>query len=109
MPVEIDGELLETLGDKVLVRRDPGEQCTIGGVWLPTDSHKEPHEQRRPWTGWILGLGPKVAELVPELATGQHVLFNRWTGHRFLDYYNDDEQRLLFVGCEDVHAIIEEE
>ena len=76
-------QLLQPLGDRLLVRAEPAEKATAGGVLL-ADSAKE-----KPSVGSVVAVGPGLfdeekKEAVPvEVAAGATVMYARYAGSEF--------------------------
>ena len=70
---------LTPLGDRVLVKRAPKEVQTASGIYLPTDSTKDPNE------GEVLAVGPGERDVtgtlhMTTLQTGDKVLLPEYGG-----------------------------
>jgi chaperonin GroES len=67
------------LGDRVVVRRLAEEQKTSGGIIIPDTVQEKPQE------GEVISVGPGARgehgkRIVPEVKTGDFVLFGKWSG-----------------------------
>lgn len=95
---------LETLGDRVLVRRHETEQMSRGGLHLP-DRSKSP---ARMGTVIAMGTGGKNKKYgydIPfQVKLGDTVLFHRWGG---IEIEHNDET-LLVMPQEEIVAVVEE-
>jgi len=94
---------LQPLGDRVVVRREEGEERTAGGILLP-DAAKE-----KPTRGVIEAVGN--GKLLDDgtrgklqVKAGDRVLFTTWAGETFKV---GDEERLL-MREEDILAILDD-
>ena len=90
------------LGDRVVVRRVPEEQKTAGGIIIPDTVQEKPQE------GEIIAVGPgalddKGKRVVPEVGTGDFVLFGKWSGSEV----KVDGQDLLIMKESDIMGILE--
>ena len=78
-------ETFRPIGDRVLVRRDPVEQVTRGGIVIPEFIHDREHP---PEWGTVLAIGSGSVRKrdrgwhdAEPLAVGDRVLVGRFTGH----------------------------
>ena len=62
------------LSDRVLVKPNPAEEKTAGGLFIP-DTAKE-----KPLTGKVVAAGPGTAEVKMEVAVGDTVLYGKYAG-----------------------------
>lgn len=83
---------IKPLKDRVLVKYDPEEEKTAGGLYVP-DTAKE-----KPQRGSVEAVGAEVKEV----KAGQSVLFDRYSGSKIK--FNETEY--LIVKEEDLLAII---
>ena len=65
---------IEPLGSRVLIQILQPEDRTKSGIFIPTTAQEKPQQ------GKVLALGDKVSEDVPNLKTGDTVLFAKYTG-----------------------------
>mmetsp|Transcript_14354 Transcript_14354/g.40850 ORF Transcript_14354/g.40850 Transcript_14354/m.40850 type:complete len:105 (+) Transcript_14354:80-394(+) len=80
---------LAPLGDRVLVKRAPKEVQTASGIYLPTDSTKDPNE------GEIVAVGPGERDVTgtlhaPNLKEGDKVLLPDYGGIKIKVADEDD-------------------
>jgi chaperonin GroES len=92
---------LRPLGDRVVVKPLAREEVTRSGIVLP-DTAKE-----KPQQGEVLAVGPgrtlETGErVVPEVKTGDRVLFARYSGTEF----KLEQDELLILRESDVLAIV---
>jgi chaperonin GroES len=92
---------LRPLGDRVVVKPLAREEVTRSGIVLP-DTAKE-----KPQQGEVLAVGPgrtldSGERVVPEIKTGERVLFARYSGTEF----KMEDQELLILRESDVLAIV---
>ena len=94
---------LQPLGDRVVVRREEGEERTAGGILLP-DAAKE-----KPTRGVIEAVGN--GKLLDDgsrgklqVNVGDRVLFTTWAGETF----KVSEEELLLMREEDILAVLED-
>jgi len=85
----------KVLGERVLVRRDAPEED--GHILMPHNVKKKPK------TGIILSVGPKVTE---EVKVGNRVVFNEFAGY-FLETSQDFEESDLIVMRQDEILAVE--
>jgi chaperonin GroES len=94
---------LQPLGDRVVVRREEGEERTAGGILLP-DAAKE-----KPTRGVIEAVGN--GKLLDDgtrgklqVKAGDRVLFTTWAGETF----KVGDEELLLMREEDILAILDD-
>jgi chaperonin GroES len=94
---------LQPLGDRVVVRREEGEERTAGGIVLP-DAAKE-----KPTRGVVEAVGN--GKLLDDgtrgklqVKAGDRVLFTSWAGETF----KVGEEELLLMREEDILAILDD-
>lgn len=103
-PAAKKGKLkLQPLGDRVVVRRESGEERTAGGILLP-DAAKE-----KPSRGTVVSVGN--GKLLDDGTRGQlqvkvndRVLFSSWAGETF----KVADEELLLMREEDILAVLED-
>ena len=86
---------LAPLGDRVLVKKAPKEVQTASGIYLPTDSTKDPNE------GEVISVGPGERDVtgtlhVPSLKAGDKVLLPEYGGMKVKFGDKDDDELVLF-------------
>jgi chaperonin GroES len=84
---------LAPLGDRVLIRRAPKEVQTASGIYLPTDSTKDPNE------GEVIAVGPGERDVTGQLhpttlKVGDKVLLPEYGGMKVK--LGDDDTMALF-------------
>ena len=62
------------LSDRVLVKPNPAEEKTVGGLFIP-DSAKE-----KPLMGKVVAVGPGTADIKMEVKEGDTVLYGKFAG-----------------------------
>lgn len=94
---------LQPLGDRVVVKRESGEERTAGGILLP-DAAKE-----KPSRGTVVSVGN--GKLLDDGTRGQlqvkvkdRVLFSAWAGETF----KVGDEELLLMREEDILAVLED-
>jgi chaperonin GroES len=94
---------LQPLGDRVVVRREEGEERTAGGILLP-DAAKE-----KPTRGVIEAVGN--GKLLDDgtrgklqVNVGDRVLFTTWAGETF----KVGDEELLLMREEDILAVLDD-
>jgi chaperonin GroES len=90
------------LGDRVVVRRVQEDQKTPGGIIIPDTAQEKPQE------GEVIAVGPGALDengkrVVPEVKTGDFVLFGKWSGTEV----KLDGQELLIMKESDIMGILE--
>ncbi len=92
------------LGDRVVIRPQPREEKTKGGIFLPDTASKE-----RPMQGEVLAVGEgrlnDNGERVPmNVKVGDHVVFAKYAGTEF----KVEDEELLILPEKDILGIIQE-
>jgi len=95
---------LKPLGDRIVIRRQPAEDKTTGGILLPDTAKNKPQK------GKVLAVGPgrmlKDGTRRPlQVKEGDTVLFTTWAGDEFKERGNPEE--ILLMREEDVLAVVE--
>ncbi len=90
------------LEDRVVVRPQPGEKQSVGGIHLPDNA------QRKPQRGEVLAVGPgRVTDMGVLLAmpvrVGDVVLYGEWSGNTV----KDGADEILILAARDIMAVIE--
>ena len=90
------------LGDRVVVRRVKEDQKTAGGIIIPDTVAEKPQE------GEVISVGPGALDeqgkrVVPEVKTGDRVLFGKWSGTEV----KVDGEELLIMKESDIMGVIE--
>jgi chaperonin GroES len=65
---------IKPLADRVLVKPDPAEEKTAGGLIIP-DTAKE-----KPLAGTVVAAGPGTKEVAMEVKAGDKVLYGKYAG-----------------------------
>ncbi len=65
---------IKPLADRVLVKPDPAEEKTAGGLIIP-DTAKE-----KPLAGTVVAAGPGTDEVKMEVKAGDKVLYGKYAG-----------------------------
>ena len=94
---------LQPLGDRVVLRRESGEERTAGGIVLP-DSAKE-----KPARGVVESVGEgrlldDGSRGTLQVKRGDRVIFSAWAGETF----KVGDQELLLMREEDILAVLED-
>ena len=92
---------LQPMGERIVVRREEGEETTAGGIVLP-DSARE-----KPARGTVIAVGPGKmlddgSRSAIDLSEGDQILFTSYAGETV--ELNDEE--LLLMRSDDVLAVI---
>ncbi len=90
------------LGDRVVVRRVAEDQKTPGGIIIPDTVQEKPQE------GEVIAVGPGALDeqgkrVLPEVKTGDFVLFGKWSGTEV----KVEGQDLLIMKESDIMGILE--
>jgi len=90
------------LGDRVVVRRVKEDQKTAGGIIIPETAQEKPQE------GEVISVGPGGLDengkrVVPEVKSGDLVLFGKWSGTEV----KIDGEELLIMKESDIMCILE--
>ena len=90
------------LGDRVLVKRVEEEEKTKGGIIIPDTAKEKPQE------GEVVSVGPGALDdngkrVVPEVKTGDFVLFGKWSGTEV----KIDGEELLIMKESDIMGVVE--
>lgn len=93
---------IEPIGDKIVVKREEGDETTPGGIVLP-DSAQEKSKQGR-----VLSVGegrrsPDGSIRAPQVTEGDRILFSAYAGTEI----DVDGEDLLIMSEDDVLAIVE--
>ncbi len=95
---------IKPIGDRIVVRRQPSQEKTVGGILLP-DSAKN-----KPQRGTVLAAGP--GKLMKDgtrrglqVKEGDTILFTSWAGDEYREHKSRDE--ILVMREEDVLAVLE--
>lgn len=91
------------IADQVLVRRDPSQKQTPGGLWVPDGS------ESWPTFGLVLEVGPRVKE--PSIVAGCRVLFKSRPGSALTpderEGGKDVWERVVMLKEENILALVE--
>ena len=86
---------VKPLSDRVLVKPNPAEEKTAGGLFIP-DTAKE-----KPLMGKIVAVGPGTAEIKMEVKVGDMVIYGKYAGtelsHEGEDYLVMKQSDLIAV------------
>lgn len=75
--LELKKVALKPIGDRVVIRRLPGEEVTRGGIIIP-DTAKE-----KPQQGEVIAVGPGKKDYSMNVKKGDRVLFGKYSGQEF--------------------------
>uniref|UniRef100_UPI003FD873D9 co-chaperone GroES n=1 Tax=Alistipes putredinis TaxID=28117 RepID=UPI003FD873D9 len=87
---------VKPLSDRVLIRPNPAEEKTAGGLIIP-DTAKE-----KPLAGKVIAVGPGTSEIKMEVKVGDQVLYGKYAGQEI----NVDGTDYLIMKQQDILAII---
>ena len=92
------------LGDRVVIRPQPREEKTKGGIFLPDTASKE-----RPMQGEVLAVGEgrlndNGKRMPMHVKVGDHVVFAKYAGTEF----KIEDEELLILPEKDILGIIQE-
>lgn len=104
--LNVDPDLLQMRGDRVLLRRDDAEELSPGGIVLTEETKRE----GQPNTGEVLSFGPGeparyTGEFIPmadDIVVGKKVVYNTYGGFEV-------GENCVMVSQADIIAIIREE
>ena len=85
------------LSDRVLVKPNPAEEKTAGGLFIP-DTAKE-----KPLMGKVIAAGPGTAEIAMEVKVGDTVMYGKYAGTEL----NYEGESYLVMKQADIIAVIE--
>src|SRR3990167_7693040 len=105
---------LRVTGFRVLIRPDPIEKVTKGGIVIPVVGTTERRAQAAQMTGAVIDVGSTAWKAFdpgphwkPWAKVGDHVVYSRHAG-RFIADPDNPGQELILLNDEDVLAVIEE-
>ncbi len=87
---------IKPLADRVLVKADPAEEKTAGGLFIP-ETAKE-----KPLAGTVVAAGPGTEEVKMEVKPGDKVLYGKYAGTEI----THDGETYLMMKQSDIFAII---
>lgn len=87
---------VKPLSDRVLIKANPAEEKTAGGLIIP-DTAKE-----KPLAGKVVAVGPGTSEVKMEVKVGDQVLYGKYAGTEV----NVDGEDYLIMRQSDIFAII---
>lgn len=85
------------LSDRVLVKPNPAEEKTAGGLFIP-DTAKE-----KPLMGKVIAVGPGTADIAMEVKVGDTVMYGKYAGTEL----NYEGESYLVMKQADIIAVIE--
>lgn len=87
---------VKPLSDRVLIKANPAEEKTAGGLIIP-DTAKE-----KPLAGKVVAVGPGTTEVKMEVKVGDEVLYGKYAGTEV----SVDGEDYLIMRQSDILAII---
>lgn len=87
---------IKPLADRVLVKADPAEEKTAGGLFIP-ETAKE-----KPLAGTVVAAGPGTEEVKMEVKAGDRVLYGKYAGTEI----THDSETYLIMKQSDIFAVI---
>ncbi len=87
---------IKPLADRVLVKPDPAEEKTAGGLIIP-DTAKE-----KPLAGTVVAAGPGTEDVKMEVAPGDKVLYGKYAGTEI----THDGETYLMMKQNDIFAVL---
>ncbi len=87
---------IKPLSDRVLIKPNPAEEKTAGGLYIP-DTAKE-----KPLAGKVIAVGPGTSEIKMEVEVGNTVLYGKYSGTEV----NVDGEDYIIMRQNDIFAII---
>ncbi len=88
---------VKPLSDRVLVKPNPAEEMTAGGLIIP-DTAKE-----KPLAGKVVAAGPGTTEIKMEVKVGDEVLYGKYAGTEL----HIDGEDYLIMKQQDILAVVE--
>ena len=88
---------VKPLSDRVLVKPNPAEEKTAGGLFIP-DTAKE-----KPLMGKVIAVGPGTADIKMEVAVGDTVMYGKYAGTEL----NYEGENYLVMEQADIIAVID--
>ena len=114
--------MFKPCGHRIIVRRDPAEETTSGGIIIATTESAKKLEAAQCQTGVIVAVGPNAWEAFrlldgngkekngkPWATVGDYVLFAKYAGRNVIDPATPDEEDLIILNDEDVISVITDE
>ena len=87
---------IKPLADRVLIKPDPAEEKTAGGLFIP-ETAKE-----KPLAGTVVAAGPGTDEVKMEVKAGDKVLYGKYAGTEV----THDGETYLIMRVSDILAIL---
>lgn len=87
---------VKPLSDRVLIKANPAEEKTAGGLIIP-DTAKE-----KPLAGKVIAVGPGTSEVTMEVKVGDEVLYGKYAGTEV----TVDGEEYLIMRQSDILAVI---
>ena len=87
---------IKPLADRVLVKPDPAEEKTAGGLIIP-DTAKE-----KPLAGTVVAAGPGTEDVKMEVSPGDKVLYGKYAGTEI----THDGETYLMMKQNDIFAVL---
>jgi chaperonin GroES len=87
---------IKPLADRVLVKPDPAEEKTAGGLIIP-DTAKE-----KPLAGTVVAAGPGTEDVKMEVKKGDKVLYGKYAGTEV----THDSETYLIMKQNDIFAVL---
>lgn len=87
---------VKPLSDRVLVKPNPAEEMTAGGLFIP-DTAKE-----KPLSGRVVAAGPGTADVKMEVKEGDEVLYGKYAGTEL----HIDGEDYLIMKQQDILAVV---
>lgn len=87
---------MKILGERVLIKRDPPEEATSGGIFLGFTEQKYKPE------GTVVAISENKKPEIEELAVGARVIFSKNAGVPIVV----EGQELLLIQERDIYAVI---
>jgi chaperonin GroES len=88
---------VKPLSDRVLVKPNPAEEKTAGGLFIP-DTAKE-----KPLMGKVIAVGPGTTEIKMEVKVGDTVMYGKYAGTEL----NYEGENYLVMKQADIIAVID--
>ncbi|MDR2913184.1 MAG: co-chaperone GroES [Alistipes sp.] len=87
---------IKPLADRVVVKPDPAEEKTAGGLIIPETAKEKPLQ------GTIMAAGPGTEEVKMEVKAGDKVLYGKYAGTEI----THDGETYLIMRLSDIFAVL---
>lgn len=100
-----DEKMVRPLGDRVIVKRDKGDEKTAGGLYIPEAA------QEQMCRGEVIAVGPgrvtsQGVRVEPSVKRGDRVLFSRYAGQERGQRFDRSESDQIILREDDILAVL---